>query len=167
MIIPFKSCLHCEKELVLKCTRDLTRKKYCSYACRQLYRYKNDIKFQQNFEEARKLAHTPEANKKKANKGSKNGRYIQDRSLVKCRNRYENYQWKRQVFERDNFTCQFCKQRGGQLQADHIKPWSLYPEFRYDLNNGRTLCITCHKKTDTYGWKMVNIIKESKKNGTI
>ena len=39
---------------------------------------------------------------------------------------------------------------GGKLNADHIKPFSLFPELRFDLNNGRTLCVECHKKTDTY-----------------
>lgn len=59
--------------------------------------------------------------------------------------------WRKQVFERDNYTCQSCGERGGKLDADHIKPWALFPESRYDLNNGRTLCRPCHLKTDTWG----------------
>lgn len=48
-------------------------------------------------------------------------------------------------------TKQFCKQRGGiKLHADHIKPFAFYPNFRFDLNNGRTLCKPCHQTTDTY-----------------
>jgi hypothetical protein len=59
--------------------------------------------------------------------------------------------WRKFVFERDNYTCQECNQRGGELQADHIKPWATYPELRYELDNGRTLCVDCHRKTDTWG----------------
>lgn len=37
------------------------------------------------------------------------------------------------------------------LHADNIKPFALYPELRFEVTNGRTLCIPCHKKTGTYG----------------
>lgn len=61
--------------------------------------------------------------------------------------------WRKKVYERDNYTCRICGQKGGYLQADHIKSWFQYPELRYDVNNGRTLCFPCHKLTDTYGYK--------------
>lgn len=59
--------------------------------------------------------------------------------------------WREAIFKRDSWTCVWCYQKGGYLQADHIKRFSDYPELRFDLNNGRTLCIDCHKKTHTYG----------------
>lgn len=59
-------------------------------------------------------------------------------------------QWRYDVFVRDNYTCKHCGQVGGKLHVDHIYPFSLYPEKRLDVNNGRVLCYSCHKKTPTY-----------------
>lgn len=66
--------------------------------------------------------------------------------------------WRTLVFERDNYQCVECgdhneKGRGESvmLHADHIKPFALYPELRFEPSNGRTLCVPCHKKTGTFG----------------
>lgn len=61
--------------------------------------------------------------------------------------------WRISVFTRDNYTCIFCGQHGGYLEPDHIKPFAYFPDLRFDINNGRTLCKPCHKTTDTYGIK--------------
>lgn len=65
-------------------------------------------------------------------------------------------EWRKAVFTRDDYTCQECgdRSRAGhriRIHADHIKPFALYPDLRLDLNNGRTLCETCHRQTPTYG----------------
>lgn len=57
--------------------------------------------------------------------------------------------WRRAVFGRDDYKCQFCGS-SGYLEADHIKMFAFYPELRFDINNGRTLCKECHMKTPTY-----------------
>jgi len=63
----------------------------------------------------------------------------------------EYKEWRKSVFERDNYTCKNCGKRGGDMQADHIKPFAMHPRLRMELENGRTLCVDCHRKTDTYG----------------
>lgn len=81
---------------------------------------------------------------------------------TKIRNSNEYAIWRLSVFERDKFTCVFCSVRGGKLHADHILPFAFFKESRLDINNGRTLCVECHKKTDTYLHKaMKHVTKTS------
>lgn len=60
------------------------------------------------------------------------------------RNSTEYAAWRLFVFERDEFTCQYCGQVGGKLHAHHIKPFNRFPELRLDPLNGLTLCKECH-----------------------
>lgn len=64
--------------------------------------------------------------------------------------------WRKAIFERDSYTCQNCGIKGGcgrrvLLHPHHIKSKARYPEFTLDVNNGITLCHSCHKKTESYG----------------
>lgn len=72
---------------------------------------------------------------------------------------YKN--WRRLVFERDDYRCVGCGIRGAKgvkvvLHADHIKPYASFPEYRLDVANGRTLCEPCHRATDTWGGRKRN-----------
>jgi 5-methylcytosine-specific restriction endonuclease McrA len=52
--------------------------------------------------------------------------------------------WQTAVFSRDRNTCQQCGAQGVELHAHHIKPWEKFPELRFDVSNGITLCHSCH-----------------------
>lgn len=60
------------------------------------------------------------------------------------RRRLEIRLWRKAVFERDNFTCQKCGRKGGYLVAHHIFNFAEYPELRFAIDNGITLCKECH-----------------------
>lgn len=85
--------------------------------------------------------------------------YIPGRYLINKRERYvaskspEYKFWRQSVLSRDKYTCQGCGKKSCDFHVHHIKEWCNYPELRYDINNGLTLCIECHKETDNYGYK--------------
>jgi len=86
------------------------------------------------------------------------------------RSSFKYRQWISDIFTRDDFICQGCFSRGGKLHAHHIKAFSLILkenkikslkdalscEELWNINNGRTLCFQCHKKTDNYLKKFIN-----------
>lgn len=70
-------------------------------------------------------------------------------------------EWRMLVFTRDKFVCRInnkdCK---GQLQAHHILRWADYPELRYDINNGITLCIAHHPRKRAEEKRLTPYFKE-------
>lgn len=81
-------------------------------------------------------------------------------------------EWRHLVYERDKYICQNCGAigNGRNLNAEHIRPLSVLlfeNKIRtlseamecgilWDVKNGKTLCIDCHKQTDSYGWNVYN-----------
>ncbi len=54
--------------------------------------------------------------------------------------------WRDLVYRRDDFTCQVCGTRGGKLHAHHVESFANHHDKRFDLDNGQTLCIDCHRE---------------------
>ena len=75
------------------------------------------------------------------------------------RNYPEYRQWAKSVKERDNYTCQKCRQIGYKLVSHHIYGYRYHKDKRTDIDNGITLCDSCHKLFHShYGY--VNVNKE-------
>ena len=53
-------------------------------------------------------------------------------------------EWSTRVRERDG-RCQYCRSVD-LLEAHHVYPKSRYPDLRYLLDNGLTLCQPCHHR---------------------
>lgn len=57
---------------------------------------------------------------------------------------YRCKNWRNAVLKRDNYMCQNCGATD-KLHAHHIKPWASHPDSRFDIDNGLTLCVDCHR----------------------
>jgi len=104
--------------------------------------------------------------RKPDNKGVKHWNWKDGRSPLRkaIQSMPEYPTWRTAVFERDKYTCQECNKIGGRIQSHHIKPFYKIIEDNnitttdqargckelWDVSNGQTLCVPCHKQTDSY-----------------
>lgn len=133
-------CKVCGKErLEKRHGQDWDKSKYCSIDCAAKDRGKNQ--------------------RQEKHPMWKGGRIIRTASPIRRTGRYKK--WIKDVFERDQYTCQKCKQVGGDLHPHHINrladlvedyinkngKLNIDDDCFYDINNGQTLCKKCHRKT--------------------
>lgn|SRR3990167_1849088 len=89
---------------------------------------------------------SPETIERRASKfrGENHYRWIEDRTKVKLdkeRGGPLHKQWSKDVKKRDNWKCRIADENcDGKVVAHHILGWAKYPELRYQVNNGITLC---------------------------
>lgn len=141
-----RQCFHCEKQFETRLSYvKRGHGKYCSNKCKMTYFIGRPK--------------TPEHLAKISGENANNwqgGKTSQNQII---RHRKETRHAREAVYKRDKYTCQDCgaksqKGRPVVLNAHHIKPFSQFPELRFDLENIVTLCVECHKKTDTFGHKI-------------
>lgn len=77
------------------------------------------------------------------------GKTLTERLLRKS-TKYKN--WRKEILVRDNYACVLCYSKE-KIEVDHINSFTFFPNLRFLLSNGRTLCHECHKQTDSYGGK--------------
>lgn len=58
---------------------------------------------------------------------------------------FEHIAWIEAVMQRDNFTCRHCGAKEN-LAAHHIVRWNDDPALRFVVDNGLTLCRSCHSR---------------------
>jgi|SRR3990172_8561299 len=122
-------CLGCKKKFEVPLYRKETAK-YCSKACH-----------------ARTLIAGKYMTGIAWNKGQKFPQYSgKNSSQWKGGLAKKTIAWRTYIFNRDDYTCALCGQRGKRLNAHHIVPQVKFPQFRFTKGNGVTLCALCHWK---------------------
>jgi len=140
-----KNCLKCKKIYFIS----KKKSKFCSKGCATSSRPGGMLGKKHSKKTREKMSLSSKGEKSYLWKGG-----ITKKNQI-IRSGLEYRLWRESVFQRDNYTCIWCgikSQKGVKaiLQADHIKPFAYFPELRFAIDNGRTLCIDCHKKTDSY-----------------
>lgn len=70
---------------------------------------------------------------------------------------------RKQVFQRDDYTCRYCGKRGGLLEADHVIPFSKGGSD--DISNLVTACRRCNRqKRDKSVAEFEDWLKEGRGN---
>ena len=100
-----------------------------------------------------------------APRGENHSCWFKDRTELKKSDRNSKssacVDWKKNVYKRDSWKCKInnsdCK---GRLEAHHILPWIDYPELRFDINNGITLCHAHHPRKKDEVAKLSPYFKE-------
>lgn len=142
-----KQCETCSKDIFVTPLRvSLGRGKFCSHSCKATKNIAGWNKGQdapwakghpQTEETRKKISMIQQGVTKiedwKGYKGTEN--YLERRKFQQT--------MQKQIFERDNYTCQMCGSKK-DLQVDHIQKWSDFEELRFDPENCRTLCAKCH-----------------------
>jgi hypothetical protein len=101
-------------------------------------------------------------------KGEKNPAYLKDRSLLKktCHSEKDRRSsayvtWRKEVWCRDNYKCKISNEDcNGKLEAHHILGYTEYPELRYNINNGITLCHAHHPRKRAEEKRLVPVFME-------
>ena len=92
-----------------------------------------------------------ESNPMRGKFGPAHHNWVSDRAALAPRTRDRttaSLVWARAVKKRDGNRCAFCTigECAGRLEAHHIRSFRLYPELRYDVANGISLCQAHHPR---------------------
>ena len=80
-------------------------------------------------------------NSKEKHGGWKGGITLENKLI---RSSVEFRLWRESVFARDGWICKKCLIKGGNLHPHHILNFAEYRELRFAIDNGITLCKSCH-----------------------
>jgi len=150
-----KECLFCKKEFKIK-QYLFNKRKFCSASCYYKYPKKG---FKHTEENKRKISLIM---KRIAKTGEEHPNW--KGGLCKKNNERNDsayQQWVRKIKNRDNWKCKINnKDCSGYCEVHHILSWSKYPELRYNINNGITLCQAHHPKKRAEEKRLAPVFQE-------
>lgn len=138
-----KVCLFCKKDFVTNCI--MPNKKYCSMTCRS----KANVHI--SMYALSKVDREKQRQVVSNRKGELHPNWIKDRSKLKDDSKDRKGQlhreWSISVKKRDSYVCKMKNEScSGRLESHHIFSWKDYPELRYRIDNGITLCHFHHPR---------------------
>jgi len=74
---------------------------------------------------------------------------LSDEERFLRRDSRQHEEWRNKVLERDRWVCICCQGRTSKdnpLCAHHLENYKGFPELRFEVENGVTLCKECHKR---------------------
>jgi len=115
-----KECKYCNKKFTIT-SKNKRTVKYCSIECRQ---------------ESYKSGEEHHLFKKELSRDYRSRHRLFPEVAI----------WRKTIFERDQYICQLCNKKGDKLNAHHFENYSSNKEKRFNIDNGVTLCVKCHKQ---------------------
>jgi len=92
----------------------------------------------------RKVSLETRMKQSKSQIGEKNHAWKGGRTYKSHKRDYRFSDWRNAVIKRDNSTCVICEKFCMYAITHHVKHSSEFPELKYDVENGKTLCYDCH-----------------------
>ena len=150
-----KICLYCNNEYIAN-YKNFSKSKFCSKSCSSKSRPSGMLGKKQSD----KLICLLKSRTKELHP-----RWVKDRNMVvKSEKKHldSNYRnWSKSVKDRDNWKCKLLNHEcSGRLESHHIYRWKDYPDLRYDINNGITLCHFHHPRKRVDEDNMINVFIE-------
>lgn len=158
-LIGTKVCDSCNKEFSkrIKSKKIWSVVKYCSLQCSgTAHKGKEASTITKEKMRVAKIGKvSPHLGKKRPEvSGENNWKWISDRTKLakysngnEYRNSPASREWSNVVRNRDKWTCRIADNNcDGKVVAHHILPWRDFPELRYEVNNGITLCHLHHPR---------------------
>lgn len=167
------NCLNCEEKFIVQSYRDA---KYCSRKCK--HEYNSNPIIQKPCSNCGKIID------RKSQRFRGEHQFCSKECSDKFLSGKNHYEWKpelhkeheagllkrwaRSIKKRDNYKCKKCGESERRLlEAHHIKPRKDFPDLKFEMNNGITLCLNCHIKEHEHNPLIVKLIssKIKKING--